>query len=325
MQHRAVGEEGAGGRLNTPARRGGRQKSSKANIAVQPLAAKCRKDLPMAQISRPFQRVVLVVALLAGVWMFALHGRSTTVTEPAAQPAASAPAPGTAASSSSTPSGAASGKTPAGAAAGSYHGSAPGVAGLTSAIAKANGAVATSQQSARELSERSDQASSPAVPAASSAPATPATPATPAHASTPAVPVATSAPLTASAVRAPAPSHAGTHAAGKTIAAPPNQVRVERALGEGKVAVILFWNAKGTDDVAVRRELRLLGGVRHVPFAAFEAPAGAVASFGSITSGVQVYGTPTLVIIGKSGHAKVLSGLTDIFAINQAIQEAHGA
>lgn len=123
---------------------------------------------------------------------------------------------------------------------------------------------------------------------------------------------------------------------------------MEKALKEGKVAVILFWNPKGSDDVAVRAELRLLEAVHHIirpvartpkirhileishlelqkPFAAFEASAKQVAEFGSITRGVQVYGTPTLLIVGKSGKTTVLTGLTDYYAIEQAIDETrHG-
>jgi hypothetical protein len=126
---------------------------------------------------------------------------------------------------------------------------------------------------------------------------------------------------------------------------PARQALVERALKEGKIAVILFWNKKGSDDLAVQFELRLLEAVHHLikpvartpkvrrelqtynlelqkPFAAFEATAGQVTSFGSITHGVQVYGTPTLMIINKRGRVRTLTGLTDAYAIEQTIDEA---
>jgi hypothetical protein len=91
--------------------------------------------------------------------------------------------------------------------------------------------------------------------------------------------------------------------------------------------------------VAVARELRLLeavhhavGPIAHVPqvrralsFAAFRATAGEVSSFGSITRGVQVSGTPTLLVVNKQGHTTVLTGLQDAFSIEQAIEEARSS
>jgi hypothetical protein len=120
---------------------------------------------------------------------------------------------------------------------------------------------------------------------------------------------------------------------------------VERALHEGKVAVILFWNRKGADDVATRTELRVLEAVHHlirpvagVPkvrralqrsglelqrkFAAFEANAKRVAEFGSITRGVQVSQTPTLLVVNRHGKVTTLTGFTDAYSLEQAIDEA---
>ena len=53
-----------------------------------------------------------------------------------------------------------------------------------------------------------------------------------------------------------------------------------------------------------------------------EAPASQVASFGSITRTVRVTGTPTLLIINKHGRTTTLTGLTDAYSIDQAIDEA---
>ena len=55
------------------------------------------------------------------------------------------------------------------------------------------------------------------------------------------------------------------------------------------------------------------------------APASAVASYGSITRGVQVYATPTILVINKQGKAIVLTGLQDTYAIAQAIGEARSS
>ncbi|HXO20111.1 MAG TPA: hypothetical protein VOA87_09340 [Thermoanaerobaculia bacterium] len=292
----------------------------------------------MAQISRPFQIALVAFGLLVAVWFFALHGHSSTSSSgstPATPAAPAAPAAPSAAAQT--------GK--AAAPSGVYHGSAPGVSGLTRAIEKAHGAVATSQQNAKQLQEKSAQASSASPGGAAS----PASPAAKAPASTHAGATATAAP------KAPAAaSTQATRAAGQSKAAeartgpqgiPARQALVERALKEGRIAVILFWNSKGTDDVSVMKELRLLEAVHRLirpvagtpaerrvlsgsglevdkKFATFVAPANQVTSFGSITRGVQVFGTPTLLVINKSGQVTKLTGLTDAYAIEQTIDEA---
>src|SRR5438270_777123 len=140
----------------------------------------------MAQISRPFQVALAAVALLALIWVVALHrpggsGGSSSSGQPSTQSATSGKAAG------GSPSG--GGSSTSGARV--YHGSAPGVEGLSRAIAKAHGAVATSQQNAKELAEKSAQASSNGA-ATSKAPSAPAhtAPASTTHAKSvaPAVP-----------------------------------------------------------------------------------------------------------------------------------------
>ena len=133
-----------------------------------------------------------------------------------------------------------------------------------------------------------------------------------------------------------------------TRGVPVRQVLVEQALKQGAVAVVLFWTPKGSDDVAVHQELQLLkavhervGSVARLPqvsrllkavglelnrkIAVQEVPPSQVASFGSITRSVHVAGTPTILIINKSGETTTLTGLTDAYAIEQAIDEARRA
>src|SRR6478736_5391653 len=102
----------------------------------------------MTQISRPFQIALAAVAVLGVVWVLALHGHSSNSTQPASQSSGGG-------NSAASPS-----KI--------YHGSAPGVEGLTRAVDKAHGAVATSQQNAKELEEKSAAASSANAPSTSS-------------------------------------------------------------------------------------------------------------------------------------------------------------
>lgn len=291
----------------------------------------------MTQISRPFQIALVAVGVLMAVWFLALRGHSAN--------SPSASSAGSAAAATST----AAAQSP-GAPSPIYHGSAPGVEGLTRAIAKAHGAVATSQQNAKQLEEKSAQASGgSSAPAASPAASSPQSTASASHTGS----------VTGSAHKTPATSTvqpaARTAPPSKTAGSlkgvhrtPARQALVERALKEGKIAVILFWNPKGADDTAVQLELRLLEAVHHLirpvanvpkvrhelraynlelqkPFAAFEAHANQVTSFGTITHGVQVYGTPTIMIVNKRGQVKTLTGLTDAYAIEQTIDEArHG-
>jgi len=98
---------------------------------------------------------------------------------------------------------------------------------------------------------------------------------------------------------------------------------VEAELKQGRTVLVLFWDPKGTDDVAVRRELhalQALHGKSGLPqnrrLALHEAGPGEVGSFGSFTRAVQVYVTPTILIILPSGKTKTLTGLTDdLFAL----------
>ncbi len=103
----------------------------------------------MAQLSRPYQIALGAVAVLGLVWVMALRGHAANPSEPAptAPPAPSSTAKAVAEAK------AAAAPTPV------YHGAAPGVEGLTRAIAKAHGAVATSQQNAAQLKRKSSEAS----------------------------------------------------------------------------------------------------------------------------------------------------------------------
>jgi hypothetical protein len=291
----------------------------------------------MSQISRPFQIVLLAAGVLMAVWFVALRGHS-----PSSNSASSGGAPAAAAA---TP-----GQSP-GSASSVYHGSAPGVEGLSRAIAKAHGAVATSQQNAKELAQKSAQASVSGGTAATTAPPA----AAHATASVSAAAGSSAAVTHKVVVTHKVTVHAVSPAHGKSAGSlkgvqrtPARQALVERALKEGKIAVILFWNNRGADDRAVNLELQLLEAVHHVikprantprmraelraygleldkPFAAFVARANEVTSFGTITHGVQVYGTPTILVVNKKGSVRTITGLTDAYSIEQTIDEArHG-
>jgi hypothetical protein len=276
----------------------------------------------MAQLSRPYQIALAALVLFAAVWFMALRGHAPSATSGSGSSAAvSAPAATAPASSgkASAPSSV-------------YHGSAPGVQGLTRAIAKAQGAVATSQQNAKQLEQKSAQASSAAPTSTASTPSAPST-------TSSAATVTSSTASKSAAAAHPSVKHTAvpSHAAAPVSGArgrPAMQVRAERELQQGNVVVLLFWNPAGADDVIVRRELQALlalhgrvarGTSSAKKFTVHEAPASRVASFGTITRGVQVYGTPTLLIINKRGVATTLTGFQDSYSIRQAIEEARNS
>jgi hypothetical protein len=287
----------------------------------------------MAQISRPYQIALgaLVVAALMWFLAFGHHSSSTggSSSSPPAQP------------SQSANGGSVNGSSHI------YHGSAPGVEGLTKDIAKAHGAAATSESYNHHLEEKSAAATSTTQGEASAA-GSPA-------ASTPAAKAPATSNATKAAAHAHAKAHATTPAAGthshtvvvrthtttrthtqaKTApavkahpkhaapisAVPSGQRAVEAALAKGKVALLLFWNPVGSADVAVHKQVGALRS-HHLPVVVFEGNSKSAASYGSITRAVPVYGTPTILIVGAKGRTIVLTGLQDVFAIEQAIREA---
>jgi hypothetical protein len=304
----------------------------------------------MPPLSRPFQILLVVFVLFAGAygaWFLVLREPSSSTTSAStAQSTSTAVARAPRVNAPKTPE---SGKV--------YHGAAPGLEGLTRDVAKAHGAVTQAQHSGEHELNRAGaasaaagaspsstngvgtqpQASSTHHPASSSASST-------ASVAKPALHSASK--PTTSAAQASKPKSTAAPATAGSGQVPAKQALVEGALKQGKIAVILFWNPKGADDVADRFELQVLEAVHHlipalarrVPalrkelkqsglelekkFAAFEASASQVTSFGTITRGVQVYGTPTLLVVNPKGQVTTITGLTDGFAIEQAIDEA---
>jgi hypothetical protein len=259
----------------------------------------------MTQISRPFQIALLAMVVLAGVWFFALQGHSSS----GGSNSASAPAPS--APAQATPAKGAGAATPI------YHGAAPGVAGLSRAIANAHKAVATSEQNAKQLAEKSSSASSQSPPASS-------TPSAKAPATVHKVTVHTVNKQTATTHKVTVVKATTTPAAGakSTATAPPKmQVVVEGELKQGKIVAVLFWNQKASVDVSVQKELQAAGRSLRGKIAIHDAPASQVGSFGTITRAIQVYQTPTILLVSKTGQTTTVTGLTDKFALKQAIAE----
>jgi hypothetical protein len=282
----------------------------------------------MAQLSRPYQIALAAVVMLALVWVVALRAHGSNPSEPLpASLSPSTPAGGSAGSASSPSAGRSSGSPAATSASNAaaqakapsaptpiYHGAAPGVEGLTRAIAKAHGAVATSQQNAQQLQRKSGEASNEprATATAGSTLATgaasrhkPAAGATPAHRTT---------------------SHATRGRAGSSAAASGHraaqQVAVERELSRGKTVMLVFGTSNSTVDVSVLAQAKALASLSKGAVTVHAARASQVGMFGSITEVAHVYQTPTILIVNRHGVVSTLTGLTDVFALQQAVREA---
>ncbi len=270
----------------------------------------------MAQLSRPYQIALVTLLLAALAWLaLGMHhspssgsSQSSSSSQPATTHASSqAPNPNLAAEEAKQ----AAKPTPI------YHGSAPGVEGLSRAVRKAHEAVATSQANANTLAEKSAQASG--EKAASSAGAAAAT----TTSSSRSAAATTSSTASKHATRTPsAPAKAAVkRSAAEEALVPAGQRAVEATLAAGKVPVVLFWNPQGADDIAVHEQLQRITRSR-LPVEIFEGNGEAVASYGALTRDIPVYGTPTILIVAKNGQTTELTGLQERFSIEQAIDEA---
>jgi len=254
----------------------------------------------MAQLSRPYQIALAALAVLALAWFAVLHRPgSSSSSEPAPAPSAHV---SPANSNSSSP----------GASTSTYHGAAPGVTGLTRDIAKAHGAVATSERNAQQLKNKSAQASNETPPSTASAPSAQHVTSTPTHVV-----------VHKTVVHKPAASRNASVAAAAQTAA--QKAVLKHELSQGKTVLLLFWNPKSSDDKSVRKALLGVSGHLKGKVAVHVALAGQVGRYGSMTRNVEVLQTPTLLIVGKQGLAVTMTGLVDQYAIEQAIREAKTA
>jgi hypothetical protein len=92
-------------------------------------------------------------------------------------------------------------------------------------------------------------------------------------------------------------------------------------LAKGKVVVLLFWNPRASDDRSVHAVLRAVN--RHSgKVAVHSARISQVGDYLAITSGVQVLGSPTALVIDKKRQAKQITGFNDATAIDQSVNDA---
>jgi hypothetical protein len=264
----------------------------------------------MTHISRPLQIVLVAFVLFVALWFVVLRGHSSSGVSSGSSASTSVHSQSSQHASGSAPAtGASGGKT------------LPGVAGLTRAIDKARGAVAQSQRNAHQLQQQANAASGAGSAQSGSSTST----GSPSRVSRAAAPGASSRSKPATPLKAAAPKATVKTATG----APAGQALVEGELAKGQTVIVLFWNPAGTVDAAVRKQVQLLGAShkghgnaqnRHI--AVHVAQAGEVGNFGTITHSLQVFQTPTILVIAPSGSTKTLTGLVDAYTIQQAIKEA---
>jgi hypothetical protein len=166
---------------------------------------------------------------------------------------------------------------------------APGVTGLANDVTKAKGAV----DAANAASAATGAATPPAAaPPAAAKPAAPPKP-------------------------APKPGLADD-----AVAADPSKPILAQ-VDKGKVAVVLFWNDKASDDRATRAALRAVD--RHRGKVVTTAiPVRDVGRYDAITRGAQILESPTVLVIGAGGKARAITGYTQAKEIDQAVSDIGG-
>jgi len=94
---------------------------------------------------------------------------------------------------------------------------------------------------------------------------------------------------------------------------------VSRAVARHKKVVIYFHQARGLDDSITHDSVVALG--KRKSALVFEDSVANVASYGQVVMSVGVSRAPSIVIIGKSGRARLLEGYIDAGALAQEVAD----
>jgi hypothetical protein len=256
----------------------------------------------MAQISRPFQIVLVAVVLVAFVSVLALHAHGSNPSEPAPvsapTPAAVAKAAKDAAARRRADRISAAHKTQVAAHKTAVHKTVVVTHGTASdphtAVRVHHKVVVTSAHKTATAPHRTASVPHKVV-------VTPST-----HAVT-------------------APSGRSDSSAPKQHKRPAEQLAVEAELAQGKTVMLVFWNPNSSVDQEVHSQAGALVSGSKGTVVMHAALASQVNMFGSITEVVRVYQTPTILIVNRHGVVSTLTGLTEVFALQQAVREAQHA
>jgi hypothetical protein len=97
-----------------------------------------------------------------------------------------------------------------------------------------------------------------------------------------------------------------------------------RALNDGKVVVLLFWNKAAADDRAVRRVVARAD--RHEGKVVVKAAdVRDVGRYAAITTGAKVLASPTALVIGPDRGARPIAGYTTSAELDDAVADALAA
>jgi hypothetical protein len=252
----------------------------------------------MAQLSRPYQIVLLLVAVLALAWFAVLRAHSSPSAGGSSSPSSSG---------ASTVAKAGQAEHNEGKSTPVYHGAAPGLHGLSKDINRAHEAVGISEAQAGKAEGGAGEGTQVAKAAAPATSTSSTQPSSASHRGT---------------ADPPAASPSATHGHGSQQSSHANMVGAQ--LKSGKTVLLLFWNPGSSANQAVHSQVQAAGRSLKGKVALDFAKAREVGSFGTVTREISVLQTPTLLIINRKGLATTITGLTDAFSIEQAVREAGG-
>jgi hypothetical protein len=112
----------------------------------------------------------------------------------------------------------------------------------------------------------------------------------------------------------------GADNASLKVLASPNPGKAARAVRDHKKVVILFRNSRGLDDRAMAAVMRSVD--QRTKAVVLTDDVGAVERYGKLVEDLGVSQTPSIVIIDRSGHARLLEGYVDSDSLTQAVADA---
>ncbi len=121
--------------------------------------------------------------------------------------------------------------------------------------------------------------------------------------------------------RAPAASPATQAGEKRKVAAPAGvPAGVRRALARKRTVVLFFRQRGSADDDATARAVASLSGRRGL--AVFAAPISRLADYRAITDQAGVSQAPAVVVVGRSGRARLIEGFVDRESLAQEVADA---
>lgn len=264
------------------------------------------KPLGMAQLSRPYQIALAAVVLFALMWFAVLHRPGSTASTPARTP--SAPAthavrPTTRTVAHATP--------------------------RTSRVATRPSRTVTHVTTSvhRSATRAITHAAAPSRHVVAPHAATRTRTVTHAvrHTTAPAVPARPHTTASRTAQTTTSPQRGSAPAAQSQVSSTARfENKLAAQLSHGRIVLVLFWNPRASDDAEVHAQVADVVRRQGGRVVAYEAEPAQIQEFGSITREIQVYQTPTLLIVNARHQVSTLTGYTEAFAIEQAIGEARG-